>query len=384
MTSPLGLPPLGLYVHLPWCVRKCPYCDFNSHALQGELPGEAYVERLLRDLEADLPRVWGRTVSTVYLGGGTPSLFDATLVERLLGGLRARLDLAPGVEITLEANPGTIERDSFSAYRDAGINRVSLGAQTFDADLLQGIGRIHGPGDVRRSLESLHDAGLDNFNVDLMFGLPGQELAAALEDVRQAVAASPSHLSHYQLTLEPNTAFAASPPRLPDDERCWDMQEQAGAMLREAGYVQYEVSAWCRPGRESRHNLNYWRFGDYLGIGAGAHAKLTLPAEGQVRRLVKTRHPRRYLDGDRLALDEVVAPDDLAFEFFLNALRLRQGFRLDDFRGFTGLPIEHVAPALREARDRGFLERTGEGYRPTELGWRFNNDLQALFLPGAA
>ncbi len=393
-----GLPPLGLYVHLPWCVRKCPYCDFNSHALKGALPGAEYVEALLRDLEADLPLVWGRPVSTVYFGGGTPSLFDATLVESLLSGLRARLELAPDVEITLEANPGTVERDSFTAYREAGINRVSLGAQSFDAGCLAALGRIHGPEDIHRALASLQAAGLDNFNVDLMFGLPGQSVDMALEDLRQGLGAAPAHLSHYQLTLEPNTEFAARPPVLPDDDESWAMQEACGEALRAAGYAQYEVSAWSRPGRESRHNLNYWHFGDYLGIGAGAHGKLTLPATAtatataagtrEVRRRVKVRHPKRYLAGERVAMDDAVAGEDLAFEFFLNALRLRDGFSLARFQARTGLEPGIIADPLEEALERGLLEPVADGrggaegrYRPTELGWRFGNDLQALFLP---
>ena len=376
-----GLPPLGLYVHLPWCVRKCPYCDFNSHALKDDLPADAYVDALLADLEQDLPLVWGRTVSTVYFGGGTPSLFDAEQIGRLLDGLRARIGFAPGLEVTLEANPGTIERDSFSAYRAAGVNRVSLGAQSFNDDSLRALGRIHGAGDIHRAVASLHDAGLDNFNIDLMFGLPGQDLSMALEDLRQGLAAEPTHLSHYQLTLEPNTAFAASPPVLPDDERCWSMQEQCAELLVEAGFEQYEISAWSRPGRESRHNLNYWGFGDYLGIGAGAHGKLTLPAEERVLRRVKTRHPRRYLAGDRLAQDEAVAPGELAFQYFLNALRLRHGFTLEGFAARTGLEKTWIERPLGEALERGLLEPVDGGFRPSELGWRVSNDLQALFLP---
>lgn len=378
---PLGLPPLSLYVHLPWCVRKCPYCDFNSHALKGELPAAEYVQALLADLENDLPLVWGRTVHSIYFGGGTPSLFPAQRVGELLDGLRARLELAPALEVTLEANPGTIERDSFRAYRDAGINRVSLGAQSFDASALTALGRIHGPGDIERSIESLHAAGLDNFNIDLMFGLPGQTVAAALDDLERALAGAPAHVSHYQLTLEPNTAFANDPPSLPDEETCWTMQEQAAERLASAGFQSYEVSAWCQPGRESRHNLNYWRFGDYLGIGAGAHGKLTLPATGEVRRRIKTRHPKRYLADDPLAQDLAVPASDLAFEYFLNALRLRDGFSMEAFERHTGLARDAVAQPLEKALERGLLEPLEHGFRPTDLGWRFSNDLQALFLP---
>ena len=382
MSAEAGLPPLGLYVHLPWCVRKCPYCDFNSHELRTALPGEDYCEALLRDLEAELPLVWGRAVHTVYFGGGTPSLFSAMLIERLIAGFRARLELAPGAEITLEANPGTVERDHFAAYREAGVNRVSLGAQSYDASCLTALGRIHGPGEILRATDSLHAAGFDNFNLDLMFGLPGQSIEMALDDVDQALAARPTHLSHYQLTLEPNTAFAARPPRLPDDEHCWAMQEACGERLAQAGFEQYEISAWCQPGHESRHNMNYWHFGDYIGIGAGAHGKLTLPAQGEVRRRIKQRHPKRYLAGDALAQDEAVSKADLAFEYFLNALRLRRGFSLRQFTQRTGLALADIAEPLQEAQRKGLLEERNGQFQPTPLGWRFSNDLQGLFLPG--
>ncbi|NRB71206.1 MAG: radical SAM family heme chaperone HemW, partial [Xanthomonadales bacterium] len=303
-----GLPPLSLYVHLPWCIRKCPYCDFNSHTLRDELPADDYIQRLWEDLEQDLPLVWGRTVHTIYFGGGTPSLFSAAHFDRLLAGFRARLDLAPGAEITLEANPGTIEHDSFQAYREAGINRVSLGVQSFHDPQLQALGRIHGGDDVQRALASLQSAGLDNFNIDLMFGLPAQSTEQACDDVRMALAADPAHISYYHLTLEPNTAFAVNPPPLPGEERCWEMQDAGSALLEAAGFAQYELSAWARPERQSRHNLNYWRYGDYLGIGAGAHGKLSLPANGEIQRLIKVRHPRRYLAGERLAKTHVLQP----------------------------------------------------------------------------
>jgi oxygen-independent coproporphyrinogen-3 oxidase len=368
-------------VHLPWCVRKCPYCDFNSHTLKGDLPESDYVAALLADLEDDLPLVWGRTVHSIYFGGGTPSLFSANRVGELLDGIRARLNVAPAPEVTLEANPGTIERDSFRAYRDAGINRVSLGAQSFDASALTALGRIHGRGDIERAIGSLHAAGLDNFNIDLMFGLPGQTVDGALDDIERALAGSPAHVSHYQLTLEPNTAFAASPPTLPDEETCWAMQEQASVRLSAAGFAAYEISAWSQPGRQGRHNLNYWLFGDYLGIGAGAHGKITLPAAGEVRRRIKARHPKRYLAGDTLAQDLVVSRTDLAFEYFLNVLRLRDGFTMEAFEARTGLSRHVVSGPLAEALERGLLESREGGFRPTDLGWRFSNDLQALFLP---
>jgi oxygen-independent coproporphyrinogen-3 oxidase len=375
-----GLPPLALYVHLPWCVRKCPYCDFNSHTLKGDLPESDYVAALLADLEGDLPLVWGRPVHSIYFGGGTPSLFSASQLGQLLDGVRARLDLAPALEVTLEANPGTIEHDSFRAYRDAGINRVSLGAQSFDTKALTALGRIHGRGDIERSIDALHAAGLDNFNIDLMFGLPGQTVDGALDEIERALAGTPAHVSHYQLTLEPNTAFAANPPTLPDEDACWAMQEQSAARLSAAGFHAYEVSAWCLPGLESRHNLNYWRFGDYLGIGAGAHGKITLPARGEIRRRIKTRHPKRYLAGETLAQDLAVSRADLAFEYFLNVLRLRDGFTLEAFEARTGLSRQVVSGPLTEALERGLLEVREGGFRPTDLGWRFCNDLQALFL----
>ncbi len=381
----LQLPPLSLYVHLPWCVRKCPYCDFNSHALKGDIPADRYIQALMADLENDLPLVWGRSVHSVFFGGGTPSLFSAAQIERLLKGVRSRLQLAPGAEITLEANPGTIEHDSFSAYRDAGINRVSLGVQSFDNAALSRIGRIHGRPEIERAIQSIQAAGLDNFNLDLMFGLPQQTLQAAVSDVTQALHYSPSHLSHYQLTLEPNTVFHAHPPALPGEDECWEMQEQCTAMLTAQGFEQYEISAWARPARQCAHNLNYWRYGDYLGIGAGAHGKITLPAEGVIRRLVKKRHPQVYLQavqsGHWRAQDRVVPEQERCFEFFLNQLRLREGVNLQDFTPRTGLCWSMASAAVRRARDKGLLQQQGQMLVPTEPGWRFVNETQALFLP---
>jgi putative oxygen-independent coproporphyrinogen III oxidase len=381
----LSLPPLSLYVHLPWCVRKCPYCDFNSHAAKAAIPARHYIAAVLSDLENDLPLVWGRTVHTVFFGGGTPSLFSAADIDQLLAGIRSRLPLSPAAEITLEANPGTVEHDSFAAYHEAGINRVSLGVQSFDDKLLGAIGRIHGRADVERAIASIRSAGLSNFNLDLMFGLPGQSLDAAIADVRQALQHHPAHISHYQLTLEPNTAFHAHPPPLPDDELCWDMQEQTAALMQDAGYGQYEISAWSMSGRECQHNLNYWRYGDYLGIGAGAHGKITLPATGEIRRMSKLRHPTAYMaakgQGTCRAEDQAIAPQERLFEFFLNQLRLRGGVNLKDFAPRTGLPEQAFAPAVQQACARGLLERHGDFLMPTELGWRFTNEIQALFLP---
>lgn len=381
----LQLPPLSLYVHLPWCVRKCPYCDFNSHALKGDIPADRYIQALMADLENDLPLVWGRSVHSVFFGGGTPSLFSAAQIDRLLKGIRSRLQLAPGAEITLEANPGTIEHDSFSAYRDAGINRVSLGVQSIDDAALSRIGRIHGRVEVERAIQSIQAAGLDNFNLDLMFGLPQQTLQAALRDVTQALHYSPSHLSYYQLTLEPNTAFHAYPPALPGEDECWEMQEQSAALLTAQGFEQYEISAWARPARQCAHNLNYWRYGDYLGIGAGAHSKITLPSEGVIRRLAKQRHPQVYLQsvqsGRWRAEDHVVPEQERCFEFFLNQLRLRAGVHIQDFAPRTGLRWSMASAAVCRARDQGLLQQQGQMLVPTEPGWRFVNETQALFLP---
>ncbi|MDX1459711.1 MAG: radical SAM family heme chaperone HemW [Xanthomonadales bacterium] len=374
------LPPLGLYVHLPWCVSKCPYCDFNSHALREKLPAEAYIRCLLEDLQGEVSRAGAREVSHVYLGGGTPSLFSAQQVEMLLTGLAGHAPIAPDAEITLEANPGTVEHDAFEGYRDAGINRVSLGVQSFDNEGLQRIGRIHGRDEAERALESLRSSGIASFNVDLMFGLPGQSLRGAAEDIRIALDSGASHVSHYRLTLEPNTAFHASPPSLPSDDMSWDMQESAVQMLERAGFEQYEISAWARPGHQCRHNLNYWRYGDYLAIGAGAHGKLTT-ADGAVERIAKSRHPARYLAGDYVAERWRVSAAERVFEFFLNQFRLRETVTPGRFESRTGLHFDGVRDRLDNALGSGLLERDGDGYRHSEAGWRFVNDLQALFLP---
>ena len=381
----LELPPLSLYIHLPWCVRKCPYCDFNSHELRGSFPADEYVQALLRDLEQDLPLVWGRPVSSIFFGGGTPSLFGAVHFEQLLSGCRARLSFSPGLEITLEANPGALERDSFAAYRDSGINRVSLGVQSFSDTALSSIGRIHGRAEVMQAVESLHTAGIENFNLDLMYGLPGQKLAEAAEDVREAIACAPAHVSHYQLTIEPNTAFYAAPPVLPDEELAWDMQEACGTLLVRSGFQQYEVSAWARAGRECAHNLNYWRYGDYLGIGAGAHGKITLPAERAVKRRIRVRHPLSWMqaiaEGGGLAEDRWVTDEERAFEFFLNQLRLRRGVQKSQFEARTGLDWAFVSQRVDELLSRGLAVEEEGRLVPTELGWRFSNESQAIFLP---
>ena len=385
MSGRLTNPPLSLYVHLPWCVRKCPYCDFNSHALKGELPAEEYVQALISDLEADLPLTWGRVVQSVYFGGGTPSLFPARAIDEFLSALRARVDVRPGAEVTLEANPGTIEHDDFTAYRQAGINRVSLGVQSFDDGMLQRLGRIHRSAEVEGSLQALADSGITNFNIDLMYALPGQSSAQAERDVRAAIEAGPGHISCYQLTLEPNTAFAADPPALPGIDVAWDMQQAGSEALRSAGYARYEISAYARPGSECAHNLNYWTYGDFLAIGAGAHGKITMAAEDRVLRYAKHRHPRQYLRGlqtaDWVAERRTLTGQDLVFEYFLNRLRLRNGFREEDFSEHTGLAWSIVEARVGEAIERGLLARVDGRIRTTALGWNFINDIQQMFLP---
>jgi oxygen-independent coproporphyrinogen-3 oxidase len=378
----LSTPPLALYVHFPWCVRKCPYCDFNSYTLSGELAAEPYLARLVRDLEAQAAQVAGREVVSVFLGGGTPSLFPPEAIGRLLQAARSYLALAPDVEVTLEANPGAIERGAFREYRAAGITRVSLGAQSFDARTLGALGRIHSPQETRRAAAELHAAGLENFNLDLMYALPGQDLAAAARDVEEALALAPAHLSHYQLTLEPGTVFAARPPALPDDDEAAAMLAACAERLAAGGFAQYEVSAYARRGAACRHNVNYWQFGDYLGVGAGAHGKLTFADGGRVVRTTQLREPRRYLAaGDETLARRDIPASELPFEFMLNALRLTDGFDAALFPARTGLDWEVIAAPVRAALARGLLERTSAGYRPSPQGLRFLNDLLLGFLP---
>ncbi|MDR7099763.1 oxygen-independent coproporphyrinogen-3 oxidase [Lysobacter niabensis] len=383
--APLHPPPLSLYVHLPWCVRKCPYCDFNSHEGRGALPFAAYIDALLADLDHDLPLVWGRTVQTVFFGGGTPSLFPPEHIERFLQGASSRLRFAPGCEITLETNPGTAEHGRFELYRAAGVNRLSFGIQSFDDGCLQRLGRIHDSHEADAAVKLAQDAGFDNINLDLMYALPQQTLAMAEYDLERAFALQPAHISHYQLTLEPNTMFAAKPPQgIPDDDASWDMQEHCQALLAARGYAQYEVSAYARPGRQSAHNLNYWRYGDYLGIGAGAHGKLTLGHDASILRRWKVKHPATYLAGagkaDAIGGDDRIDPERRPFEFMLNALRLVDGFELDLFSLRTGLAQDAIAAPLQQALGYGWLEIEGGHVRPTEAGRRFNNDLVSLFL----
>lgn len=374
--------PLAVYVHLPWCVRKCPYCDFNSHAAPADLPEDRYVRALLADLAGDLDLAAGRTVETVFFGGGTPSLFSPGAIGRILEGLATTLPLAADVEVTLEANPGTIERGRFLDYARAGVNRVSLGAQSFSAAQLQALGRIHSPGEIGIAVDELRRAGLDNFNLDLMYALPGQTVDGALDDLRSALALGPAHLSHYQLTLEPGTAFFHRPPALPDDDTALEMQLACQAALAEAGFEQYEVSGYARPGRRCRHNLAYWTFGDYLGIGAGAHGKLS-DATGAWR-TEKPRMPSQYMSASlagnafpRRRID----PAELPFEWALNALRLVEGSSLDDFEASTGLAAQVLDNPIESLAARGLLTLSGRRLHASPLGLRFLNDVQAAFLP---
>jgi putative oxygen-independent coproporphyrinogen III oxidase len=406
---------------MPWCVRKCPYCDFNSHQLTSAAPDSSYIDALIRDFDLELPSLKGRRIDTVFFGGGTPSLFQPEDFGRLLSAFRQRIAFADDVEITLEANPGTIERGRFAGYRDAGINRVSLGAQTFAPRALEALGRIHSADDTHRAVAELRAAKLDNFNLDLMYSLPQQTPEEALEDVRTACALEPLHISYYQLTLEPGTVFHARPPELPDEDAAWQIQTAGQGLLADAGYVQYEVSAYARLGKRCRHNLNYWLFGDYVGIGAGAHGKVSFELPQRILRTVKPKQPREYLGqvrragagavsasdaaagarsdagarsgagarsdagarsgaGASIGESSLILPKDLPFEFMLNALRLNEGFRVPDYRRRTGLEMASVEGKLVEAEARGLLTSRADSWRPTELGRRFLNDLQASFL----
>jgi len=370
--------PRTLYIHLPWCVRKCPYCDFNSHEANGALPEAAYVEALLRDLDEELAPGESRPLQAIFIGGGTPSLFSGAAITRLLNGVRARLALVPDAEITLEANPGAVDEAHFAQYRQAGVNRLSIGVQSLRAAQLQALGRIHTPGDVTRAVAAARAAGFENFNLDLMHGLPGDVAGDALNDLAAALEFGPTHLSWYQLTLEEGTAFARRPPVLPDEDLTAVDFEAGCALLAAAGFQRYEVSAWSLPGRESRHNLNYWTFGDYLAIGAGAHGKRT--RAGQIERSLKRRHPQAYM---KAPLDErrTVPKSELVMEFVINAFRLQGGFEREIFVQRTGLPWAALAPQIEEACARGWLwERAGK-LGPTPTGFAFLNDLQLLFMP---
>ena len=375
----LKLPPLSLYIHIPWCVQKCPYCDFNSHALKGEVPHQEYVDHLLADLDADLPLVAGREISTIFIGGGTPSLLSAEAMQSLLDGVRARIHVVDGAEITMEANPGTVEADRFSGYQRAGVNRISIGVQSFSAEKLTRLGRIHGPEEAKRAAHLATGLGLRSFNLDLMHGLPDQSLEEALDDLRQAIALNPPHLSWYQLTIEPNTLFSSRPPVLPDDDALWDIFERGHELLSAAGYQQYETSAYAKPGYQCQHNLNYWRFGDYLGIGCGAHGKLTF-SDGRILRTAKTKHPRGFMQGKYMDKQHEVTTADRPFEFFMNRFRLLEAAPRTEFVSYTGLDESTIRAQLDEALAKGYLEETPEYWQITEKGKLFLNSLLELFL----
>jgi putative oxygen-independent coproporphyrinogen III oxidase len=378
-----ALPPLSLYIHLPWCLKKCPYCDFNSHEMSsGEVPEQRYVDALVADLEAALPLIWGRTIHSIFIGGGTPSLFSPQAIDRLLGDVRARLKLSADCEITLEANPGTFERNRFRAFRSAGVTRLSVGVQSFNDDHLQALGRVHDAAQAIAAVEEAASA-FDTFNLDLMYALPGQTLASLAQDVKTALALQPPHISIYHLTIEPNTYFAKFPPVIPEDDTAYDMLDLITNTLAPAGLHRYEVSAYAREGHKCFHNLNYWQFGDYLGIGAGAHSKLSFAH--RIQRQVRFREPRLYmkqaLAGQCVAQDVEVSRADLPFEFMLNALRLKDGFALSQFYERTGLPVTAIQKGLEEGERKGLLERDFSRVRASVRGYDFLNDLQALFLP---
>ena len=381
-----ALPPLSLYIHLPWCLRKCPYCDFNSHeSAQRDFPEQRYLDALRADLESSLPLVWGRSVHSVFIGGGTPSLFSPEAIDRLLSDVRALLRLEADTEITLEANPGTFEKDRFKAFREAGVTRLSVGVQSFDDRFLQALGRVHSADQARAALDEAARH-FETFNIDLMYALPGQNLADLDRDLDIALGFNPPHLSVYHLTLEPNTYFAKFPPALPDEDLAYEMLDRITERTGQAGLSRYEVSAYARAGHRCFHNWNYWQFGDYLGIGAGAHGKLSFAH--RVLRQVRWRDPQLYMEnalkGQPMASEEEVAPAELPFEFMLNALRLREGFPLALFAERTGLPLSRIMPALQQAEAKGWITRDSASLRPTERGFDFLSDLQELFLPDPA
>ncbi|WP_318491737.1 radical SAM family heme chaperone HemW [Photobacterium leiognathi] len=378
-------PPLSLYVHIPWCVQKCPYCDFNSHALKTELPELDYIDALIDDLETDLSAyqlVNGvRPLHSIFIGGGTPSLISPSEIGRLLTAIEQRIPFSDDIEITMEANPGTVEAGRFDAYRQAGVNRISIGIQSFQNEKLERLGRIHGCDEAIRAAGLAKEAGLNSFNVDLMHGLPDQSVEDAISDLKQAIALDPPHLSWYQLTIEPNTLYYSKPPTLPDDDDLWDIFEQGHQLLTEAGYQQYEISGYSKPGKQCQHNLNYWRFGDYLGIGCGAHGKISFE-DGRIIRTVKVKHPRGYLQADKpyLTQETNVADSERPFEFFMNRFRLLEACPKQDYPTRTGLPLSSIEPAIDWAIAQNYLQDTGEHWQITEHGKLFLNDLLAAFV----
>ena len=375
--------PLSLYIHIPWCVRKCPYCDFNSHVVgEGGIPQQEYIDTLMRDLEFHLPEIWGRRVSSIFIGGGTPSLFAPEYIAQLITGIRTRVPCLPGLEVTLEANPGTVEASSFRGFHDAGVTRLSVGVQSFTDSSLKKLGRIHDSDEATHAVLSALDAGFDSVNLDLMFGLPGQTLDAAMQDLEHALSLAPSHLSLYQMTIEPNTQFGHQPPKqLPHDDLLADMQDELAARLATDGLHRYEISAYARDGQQCRHNLNYWQFGDYLGIGAGAHSKLS--SADEIYRFLKPRSPKQYLAeaGQQLAVTghRLLDEEDRSFEFMLNALRLRQGFTRNLFEGRTRLPYSVISGRVQQAVEKGLLSMEEKLIQPTETGYRFLSDTQLIF-----
>ena len=378
----MNLPPLSLYVHVPWCVQKCPYCDFNSHGQKGDIPEAEYVQHLIDDLKADLHLVQGRKIHSIFIGGGTPSLLTGAAYTRLLNEIDSLIGLSDNCEITLEANPGTVETGRFKDYVKAGINRISIGVQSMQNDKLKALGRIHGADEACYAAQQATEAGLNSFNLDLMHGLPGQSLDDALCDLKQIIALSPPHISWYQLTIEPNTQFASKPPTLPQDETLWDIQEQGQALLAQAGYQQYEISGYAKPGFQCQHNLNYWRFGDYLGIGCGAHGKVTDAKTGVITRTEKVKHPRGYMDIIKPYLYKSwqVEQDDLAFEFFMNRFRLTEPCPIEDYSALTNQPLQSQQAALNKAVNTGLLIEKDGHWQVSLKGHRFLNDLLELFV----
>jgi len=377
-----ALPPLSLYIHIPWCVRKCPYCDFNSHEAKQALPEREYIRALLDDLEQQLPQFWGRSIHTIFIGGGTPSLFGVESLAQLLSELRARLNFAPDIEITLEANPGTAEQEKFSGFREAGINRLSIGVQSFNDQHLQKLGRIHSAREAIKAIEMAHKAGFEQLNIDLMYALPGQSVGQAMGDIQCALALAPTHLSHYQLTIEPNTYFYHHPPLTPDDDHIVDIEEACREQLASAGFERYEISAYARESQQCAHNLNYWLFGDYLGIGAGAHGKRSDAHAQQIVRNRQHKNPRDYLSTqDKTAGRDIPDARTSQFEFMLNALRLTEGFDTELFLQRTGTPIAQIETQLQQAEQKGLIEWGLKRIAPTPLGLQYLNDLTSLFLP---
>jgi len=378
----LQLPPLSLYIHIPWCIQKCPYCDFNSHAVKQGIPEQEYIAHLLADLRQDLPLVVGRPLHSIFIGGGTPSVFSAAGIKQILDGVKNELPVVANLEVTMEANPGTFEAERFTGYVAAGVTRFSLGVQTFQAAQLSALGRIHNAEEARTAAQLAATLPLNSFNLDLMHGLPGQTVANALQDLTTAIALNPPHLSWYQLTIEPNTAFASRPPVLPDDDILWDIQQEGLTVLHNAGYQQYETSAYSKPGHQCQHNLNYWRYGDYLGIGCGAHGKITLPSRNAIIRTVKIKHPKGYMDLSRGYLDEKqqVAAEDRPFEFFMNRFRLLEPCPINDFTAFTGLPLTAITEPITEALTKELLVEQPDAWQITPKGARYLNDLLTLFI----